>query len=169
MDSYFQKQTDTVLYTTYILLYISYVYNTVCLSKEVQFSNKTAREKVFLLSRRSVFDTNRDGKLDSIEIAAGAAFLEELENEENDDQISRTYPRKRTRKHVSNPTGISFLGTPVYDSTKDIGCLRLLIALVLLALPFPLMFLFEVEPQSWGVLFCMLVPTAIALLVLKNC
>lgn len=132
----------------------------------MQFFHKTAREKVFLLSRRSIFDTNRDGELDSIEMAAGAAFLEELENKENE---NRAYQRKRTRKHVSNPTGISFLGTPVYDSTKDIGCLRLLIALVLLALPFPLMFLFEVEPQSWGVLLCMLVPTALALLVLKNC
>lgn len=166
MDSYFQNQTDTVLYTTYILLDISYVYNTVCLSKEMQFFHKTAREKVFLLSRRSIFDTNRDGKLDSIEMAAGAAFLEELENKENE---NRAYQRKRSRKHVSNPTGISFLGKPIYDGHKDTGCLRLSIALVLLALPFPLMFLFDVEPQSWGVALCLLLPATLALLVLKNC
>lgn len=117
------------------------------------------------MSRRSIFDTNRDGKLDSIEMAAAAAFLEEMENEENDHQI---YQRKCTRK-PSQPTGIAFLCTPIYDGHKDTGCLRLLIALVLLALPFPLMFLFDVEPQSWGVLLCMLVPTVLTLLVLKNC
>lgn len=117
------------------------------------------------MSRCSIFDTNCDGKLDSIEIAAAAAFMEEIENEEND---HRTYPRKRTRKH-SQPTGIAFLGKPIYDSHKDIGCFRLLIALVLLALPFPLMFLFNVEPQSWGVALCLLLPAVLALLVLKNC
>lgn len=105
--------------------------------------------------------------LDSIEIAAAAAFYEELENEENDDQINRTYQRKHMRK-PSHPTGISFLGEPIYDGHRDIGCLRLSIALVLLALPIPLMFLFDVEPQSWGVLLCLLIPTVLALLVLKN-
>lgn len=117
------------------------------------------------MSRRSIFDTDRNGELDPIEIAAAASFLEEMESEENS---HRTYQRKRTRK-PSHPTGISFIGTPVYNSNKDVGCLRLLIALVLLALPFPLMFLFDVEPQSWGVLLCMLVPAAFTLLVLKNC
>lgn len=117
------------------------------------------------MSRRSIFDTNRDGELDPIEMAAAAAFLEESENEKND---HRTYPHKRTRK-PSQPTGISFLGSPVYDSTKDVGCFRLMLALVLLALPFPLMFLFDVEPQSWGVALCLLIPAALALLVLKNC
>lgn len=118
------------------------------------------------MSRRSIFDTNRDGELDPIEIAAAAAFLEEMENEENDHH--RTYPRKRTRK-PSHPTGISFLGSPIYDGHKDIGCLRLSIALVLLALPFPLMYIFNVESGSWGVALCLLLPAALALLVLKNC
>ena len=131
----------------------------------MQFFHKTAREKVFLLSRRSIFDTNRDGELDPIEMAAAAASLEEMENEEND---HRTYQRKRTRK-PSQPTGIALLGKPVYDSSRDIGCLRLLLALVLLALPFPLMFILDVEPQSWGVALCLLLPAALALLVLKNC
>lgn len=118
------------------------------------------------MGRRSIFDTDRDGELDPIEMAAGAAFLEELENEENDDQ---TYRRKRTRKRVSDPTGISFMGAPLYDSSKDVGCLRLLIALVLLALPFPLMFILDVEPKSWSVALCLLLPAALAWLVLKNC
>ena len=117
------------------------------------------------MSRRSIFDINRDGKLDPIEIAAGAAFLEEMEKEENDQQ---THRRKYTRK-PSHPTGISFMGTPIYDSKKDVGCLRLLIALFLLALPLPLIVVLPLEPQSWGVLLCMLVPTVLALLVLKNC
>lgn len=113
------------------------------------------------MSRCSIFDTNCDGKLDSIEIAAAAAFMEEMETEENDHQ---TYHRK-----PSHPTGIAFLGKPIYDGHKDIGCLRLLIVLILLALPFPLMFLFDVEPQSWGVALCLLIPATLALLVLKNC
>jgi len=119
------------------------------------------------MSRRSTFDTNRDGELDSIEMAAAAAFLEEIENEANNEQI-RTHQRKRTRKH-SVPTGIAFLGAPIYDANKDTGCLRILVALILLVSPIPLMLLLDVEAQSWGVLLCMLVPTVIAILILKNC
>ena len=113
------------------------------------------------MSRCSIFDTNCDGKLDSIEIAAAAAFLEEMENEENDHQTYQLKP--------SHPTGIAFLGKPIYDTGKDIGCLRLLIVLILLALPFPLMYIFNVQSGSWGVALCLLLPAALALLVLKNC
>jgi len=121
--------------------------------------------------RKSMFDIDGDGKLDSIEKATEMMFIEEvIEKEESESSpVGSRRSTKSYDKQVSPPKGISFAGKPLYDATKDdVDTVLLKSILVIVfciggfALPVIL------DTGDFGTMLCLFGGVALSMLVLKN-
>lgn len=121
--------------------------------------------------RKSMFDTNRDGKLDPIEQAVEMMFIKEvIDGHESSNHTSHSHQRnKPVKKPKSPPTGISFAGMPLYDATKDtpgMTILRSVLVIIFCISGFALPCIFDTS--GLGTLFCLFGAVALSMLVMKN-
>jgi len=121
------------------------------------------------MSRR-MFDTNGDGKLDSIERAAEMMFIEEvIEREEAESERRSSSRVLRQGKSKSAPTGISFAGKPLYDATKDtpgITIIKSLLVIVLCISGFAIPIVLDLN--DLGMAICLFGGVALSMMIMKN-
>ena len=123
--------------------------------------------------RNGMFDFNGDGKLDVYEQAAEMQFIDEVilaeEKEEDEFLIDPSQPQRSNGRPRGEIKGVSFMGKPMYDATKDSDGVKILKSLAVIALCIGAFALpIAADMDGLGISICAFASVGLSMLILKN-